>query len=267
VRFLGSESGRAHARWFRILAESYDTLTPGVLRRPVQAAVALHDLFRRRGPVRDVLDVACGTFSIDIGLVKRGYRVVGRDLSKDMIRVARRNAREAGIGADIAAADMRTLRLGRSFDALACLGTAFNYLASPADIRRGLGAFRRHLRQGGLLVLDTTNFEPWIDAPMNVRAEIDHRAKDGTRLAIFTFNGQDRSRSLHFARFITAVQRGRAIDLAFDEAPLRIWTKERLAAALRQRRFQPVEWWGDLRRTVAYDRRRSPRLVAVAVRT
>lgn len=267
VRFLGSESDKAHGRWFRVFAEHYDTLAAAIEpRRTPNAAAALHRLFRRRGPVRRILDVACGTFSIDLGLVARGYSVVGRDLSAEMIRASRRNLREAGLRANVAVADMRSLRVGGAFDALLCLGTAFNYLASPTDVRRGLRTFRRHLRPGGLLVLDTTNFDPWINNPTNVRAEVDHRLPDGTRLAIFTMNDQDRTRSLHVARFITAMQRGRNIDLAFDEAPLRIWTKQTLSDALRREGFRPIEWWGDLKIGAKYDRQRSPRLVVVAQR-
>ncbi len=268
VRFAGSESDKAHRLWFRVLAKHYDTLAAAVEpRRTSNAAAALHQLFRRRGPVRRILDVACGTFSIDLGLVKRGYSVVGRDLSAEMIRASRRNLREAGLRANVAVADMRSLQVGRTFDALLCLGTAFNYLASPSDVRRGLRTFRRHLRPGGLLVLDTTNFGPWIDNPTNIRAEVDHRLPDGTRLAIFALNDQDRTRSLHVARFITVIQRGRSIDLSFDEAPLRIWTKQTLSDVLRREGFRPIEWWGNLKIGAMYDRRRSPRLVVVAQRT
>jgi len=113
VRFLGSESDKAHGRWFRVFAEHYDTLAAAIEpRRTPNAAAALHRLFRRRGPVRRILDVACGTFSIDLGLVKRGYSVVGRDLSAEMIRASRRNLREAGLRANVAVADMRSLQVG-----------------------------------------------------------------------------------------------------------------------------------------------------------
>lgn len=268
VRFLGSESDKAHGRWFRIFAEHYDALAAAIdPRRTPNAVAAIDGLFRRRGSVRRILDVACGTFSIDVGLVKRGYSVVGRDLSAEMIRVSRRNLREAGLRANVAVADMRSLRVGGTFDALLCLGTAFNYLASPPDVRRGLRTFRRHLRPGGLLVLDSTNFDPWIGNATNIRAEVDHYLPDGTRLALFAMNDQNRARSVHVARFITAVQRGRNIDLAFDEAWLRIWTKQTLSDALRREGFRPIEWWGNLKIGAEYDRQRSPRLVAVARRT
>jgi len=232
-----------------------------------RAVPFLHSLLRRHGPVVDVLDVACGTFALDLPLLKPGYRVVGRDISPDMIRVARRRLAASRRIADVGIADMRTLDLRRTFDAILCLGTAFNYVVTIDDVRRALGSFRRHLRPGGLLVLDLTNFDAWVRHPQNARADVDYRSPDGTRIAIFAFNEQDRPHSIHFARFLTVLQKGHRINVGFDEARLRIWKKSDLARVLRKSRFLPVEWSGDLRLGVRYAPSKSPRLVCAAVRT
>ncbi len=265
VRFLGSERGAAHQAWFRTIAENYERLYNPA--RDANASEFLHGVFRRHGPVRDVLDVACGTFGIDVGLLRRGYRVVGRDLSRAMLSVARRNLRTLELKADLDRADMRTLRIDRSFDAALCLGTAFNYLTGAAEVHRTLRTFHNLVKTGGLLVLDLTNFESFIDNPMNALAEVDYRAPNGTRIAIFAFNAQNRPKTVHHARFFTVVQRGTRIDVRFDEAPLQVWRKEGIAGELRRRGFRPIEWWGDLKRGARYARKRSPRLVVVAVRS
>ena len=262
VRFSGSEHGKAHARWYRIIAEHYDRLYDP--RRVTRASAFLRYLFHRHAIGRDVLDVACGTFAIDLPLVKRGYQVVGRDRSEAMIRVARRNLQTAGVTADVDRAEMQSLHLGRRFDALLCLGTAFNYLASSADVHKALRTFRDHIRPKGLLVLDLTNFDAWIRHPNNVRAEVDYRSVEGTKIAIFAFNEQDVRKGIHHARFLTVVQRRHRADIGFDEAPLRIWKKEELARALRAAGFRPLEWWGDLRLGAKYERSQSPRIVSVS---
>jgi len=263
VRFSGASSEAAHADWYRAIADLYDAwANPAWTARTVEF---LDRQFRRHG-VQDVVDVACGTFAIDLRLAKRGYEVVGRDLSPEMVRVGRRAARQADIPADVATGDMRTLRLGREFDALLCIGTAFNYLTEPRDVRMAFRTFRTLLRPGGLLVLDLTNFDAWIDDPMNARTEIDRRTPSGTRIAIFGFNEQTPAKTLHIARFLTVVQRGRSIDVRFDEAPLKVWSKEALSRALRTQDFRPVEWWGDLAVGARYRRKSSPWLVAVAKR-
>lgn len=263
VRFSGSERGKAHARWYRTIAEHYDGMYDP--RRVTRAAAFLRHLFHAHAIGREILDVACGTFSIDLPLVERGYHVVGRDRSEEMLYMARRNLRRAGVTADVARADLRFFRAGRRFDALLCLGTAFNYLASFADARRALRAFRDQIRPKGLLVLDLTNFDAWIRHPDNVRAEVNYRSADGTQIAIFTLNEQEIRKRIHHARFLTVIQRGRRIDIGFDEAELRIWNKEQLDRTLRAAGFRPVEWWGDLKLGAKYERSRSPRIVSVSV--
>jgi len=233
-------------------------------KRATRAYSFLRHLFLRYAVGPEVLDVACGTFAIDVPLVKRGYHVAGRDRSEEMLRVARRNLRTAGVTADVGRADMRSLRLGRRFDAVLCLGTAFNYLASSADASKALQTFRDQIRPGGVLVLDLTNFEALIQRPKNVRAEVDYQSVDGTKIAIFAFNEQDVRRRIHHARFLTVVQRRDRIDIGFDEAPLHIWKKEELAQALRAAGFRPLEWWGDLRLGARYERSRSPRMVSIS---
>src|SRR5947209_6265517 len=195
VRFSGTEHGRSHARWYRTIAEHYDRMYDP--ERATRADAFLRHLFLRHAVGREVLDVACGTFAIDVPLVKRGYHVAGRDRSEEMLRVARRNLRTAGVTADVGRADMRSLRLGRRFDAVLCLGTAFNYLASSADASKALQTFRDQIRPGGVLVLDLTNFEALIQRPKNVRAEVDYQSVDGTKIAIFAFNEQDVRRIIH----------------------------------------------------------------------
>jgi SAM-dependent methyltransferase len=263
---LGNESGRAHREWYRHIAEHYDSLY--AVGRDEKAIAFLHRLFQHGGEVRNVLDVACGTFSIGFGLIHHGYRVVGRDLSGDMVRVARMNLRKHHMTADVRQADMRDLRLRQRFDAILCLGTAFNYLAELRDARRALRTFRRHLRRGGCLVLDLANFDAWIDNnPMNARAEVDFRARDGTRIAVFTFNEQRAGKTIQIGRFLTVMQRHKKIDIRLDEAPLKVWRKEALSRTLLQEGFRPSEWWGDLNVGERYVRGKSPRLVCVASRT
>ena len=263
VRFSGASSGASHGGWYRAIAGHYDALAnPVWMERTVDF---LDHQFRRHG-VKDVVDVACGTYAIDLRLAKRGHEVVGRDLSPEMVRMGRRAAREAGIRADVAVGDMRTLRLGREFDAAMCIGTAFNYLTEPKDVRTAFRTLRNLLRPGGLLILDLTNFDAWIDAPMNARLESDLRTSSGTRIAIFGFNDQTPAKTLHIARFLTVVQRGRKIEVRFDEAPLKVWSKESLSRALRIQGFRPVAWYGDLAVRATYRRAHSPRLVALATR-
>ena len=264
VQFLGSESEALHGRWYGLIAERFDAiLGPD---RPELASEFLHDVFRRHEPVQSVLDVACGPFSIDEELQGRGYDIRGCDVSVDMLEAARERLRQTGGEADLHHMDMRELDLSRRFDAVVCLGTAFNYLYSTDDWRSALQRFRDHLSAQGLLVLDLTNFEAWIDDPENIRVEAEYRTPDGTQIAIFAFNEQNADKSQHLARFLTVLQRNDNVDIAFDEAILKVWRKDALAGALQDHGFRPIEWWGDLKKGEHYESSESPRLICIARR-
>lgn len=109
------------------------------------------------GPYRRILDLGCGTGNHAIPLVRRGYEVTGVDLSADMVALAREKAVAASGAATFEVGDLRTVDLGRTFDAVLILFAVLGYLVADEDIRAGLRTARRHLRPGGLLVLDVWN--------------------------------------------------------------------------------------------------------------
>ena len=114
----------------------------------------LRRMVRRFGPTRprDWLDVACGT-GRHLALLRRSFRVVGVDASPAMLRIARRRLP----GVRLVRGDMRSFDLGARFDVVTCLFSAIGYLRTGRDIDRAFRAFARHLRPGGLLLV-----EPWI---------------------------------------------------------------------------------------------------------
>jgi SAM-dependent methyltransferase len=131
------------------LAPAYDLLTADY---PYDRWLgALETLARSHGlRGRRVLDVACGTGKSFLPLLARGWRVVGCDISGEML------ARAAGKapGARLVQADMRALdRLG-SFDLVTCLDDALNYLLEADELVAALAGIRRNLARRGIAVWD-----------------------------------------------------------------------------------------------------------------
>lgn len=103
-----------------------------------------------------------------------------------MLRVARRRLP----GVRIRRADMRTLDLGRRFDAVVCLFSAIGYLTDPADLRETWRRITAHLTPGGVAVVDGwVRPQAWIEGvrPMvgvaadeaRVVVRMDHSSRDG----------------------------------------------------------------------------------------
>ena len=102
-----------------------------------------------------VLDLACGTGSLSMLLAARGYRVIGADLSEDMLAEAEQKAREMTENRPFYICQpMQRLHLAESVDAVICALDSLNYVTKPADCRRTFRRVFEALNPGGLFVFD-----------------------------------------------------------------------------------------------------------------
>jgi SAM-dependent methyltransferase len=103
----------------------------------------------------NLLELACGTGRHAFELEKRGYRVVATDYSPDMLARAARRKAELGSEVRFLQQDMRRLDLpGEVFDAAISLFDSIGYVQTNAALLETLAGIHRHLRVGGLLVLE-----------------------------------------------------------------------------------------------------------------
>jgi ubiquinone/menaquinone biosynthesis C-methylase UbiE len=101
----------------------------------------------------EVLDVPCGFGRHSVPLAAAGYRVTGCDRSQTLLDEARRRASDST--AVFVQADYRELPFAdASFDTVLNLFTSLGYLGDEEDVR-ALSEFRRVLRPGGRLVVET----------------------------------------------------------------------------------------------------------------
>ena len=96
-------------------------------------------------------DIGCGTGSLTFELARFADKVIGIDLSKEMLRRARENAKEKAIrNVEFRHADALKLPLdSRSVDALFCV-MVLHFLADP---ERAIAGLCRIARRGGTVIL------------------------------------------------------------------------------------------------------------------
>ena len=104
-----------------------------------------------------VLDCACGTGSITVRLAKRGWKLVGSDVSPDMLRIAQNKARTNGLTIPFVEQDMRRLCAHKPADVVTACCDGLNYLASLDDVEAFFRAAHRALKPNGLLLFDISS--------------------------------------------------------------------------------------------------------------
>ena len=116
-----------------------------------EAAFAGSLLLRAAVPVREVLELGSGGGHNAVHL-KKLFAMTLVDLSDEMLDVSRRLNPEC----DHHQGDMRTLRLGREFDAV-FVHDAVDYMTDEADLRLALETAFLHCRPGGITLFMPDN--------------------------------------------------------------------------------------------------------------
>jgi ubiquinone/menaquinone biosynthesis C-methylase UbiE len=104
--------------------------------------------------VGTILDVACGTGSTAIPLAKEGYRVIGVDLSDDMLAVAKSKAEMEKMSVSFYQQDMRELHGFSQVDLVVIFCDSLNYLTNKDDVLQTFQHVSKLLKPGGLFLFD-----------------------------------------------------------------------------------------------------------------
>jgi len=217
------------------LAPHYDRLFPvseaqaAFLRARLAAAGA-----------RRVLDAGCGTGRHLELLAGWGFAAAGLEPDPAMAALARARV---GAGTPVAMAGMETAAaaLTGPFDAALCLGNTLAHLAAPGALAGGLAALATLLAPGGLLIVQTVNFDRVLAAG---RADFpERRLDDGAGGTLVFRRDYDFAAAPARLGFRLSLS-GPGLDLAdtIDLLPLR---RAELEAALAAAGFAPREACGD----------------------
>lgn len=147
-----------------------------------------------------LLDVGCGTGMAFEPMLRRGWKIVGCDLSPKMIGQARR---KHGEEVDLHVVDMCKLPVYGEFDLVMALNGVIQYLMEPADLEAAFAGMRANLAPGGLIVFDADTLQ--LFSALNTRGreafkgdgrwrwvgETDRVESDGTFIARISGEGID----------------------------------------------------------------------------
>lgn len=150
-----------------------------------------------------VLDLACGTGDLAIGLAEAGHKVLGIDLSPDMIA----KANEKGTNLDnleFAVQDMASFKVKGKFSLVTCAFDSLNYLLEPGQVGKMFQLVVNHLEEDGLFVFDFNTPRLYKEHHNGIieregfTQSLDYQVEN--QLAITTFQFADNRKELHYQR-------------------------------------------------------------------
>ncbi len=154
-------------------AEYYDLIYAD---KPYKSEAAfLNDCIEKYGKPeasKNLLELACGSGRHALEFENLGYKVLATDYSEDLLRVAKRRAKEAGSEVDFSMADMRELDLPeKNFNTALCLFDSIGYVQTDQAVKKVLENVRDHLVNKGLFLFEFWHAEAMLNhyEPFRVR--------------------------------------------------------------------------------------------------
>jgi SAM-dependent methyltransferase len=215
--------GRATARLFDAMAESYDVLEPWYEHLyALLHSILLDTLTPSRGGRRSrALDAGCGTGFQTKLLESLGYETHGVDVAPRLLAVARRRLPSSAVAlASVEALPYRDA----SFDAAVCGGSTLSFVDDPGA---ALSELARVLQPGARLLFD-----------------VEHRwSLDLAWTLASALAGDALGYGVPPRAAWRQLTRGSAVTYP-GYGPLRLFTRAELRAMLARAGLRPVRWWG-----------------------
>ena len=141
--------------------------------------------------VETVLDCACGTGLQSIGLAKAGFKVIGTDLSTNMLSRAKKNASEANVDIEFKQSDFREIRskVNGLFDSVICMGNSIPHLMSESDIVEALNNVYQCIKQDGVAIFEMRDYDSMLaQKPRFLPMRINEKKDDKSISVLYVFD-------------------------------------------------------------------------------
>lgn len=143
---------------YHALAVSYDRLTNDVnYRETVDFYKQI--LEKERVKPRTAVDLACGTGSVAILLAQMGLRMIGVDMSEEMLCVASQKAQDMANPPLFVCQRLEQLHLPRAVDLAVCALDSLDYITDPQLCQQAICRIYKALNPGGCFIFDVNTPE------------------------------------------------------------------------------------------------------------
>ena len=223
---------------YHLLAQSYDRLTNDV---DYEATVAFYmDILAREGlRPRTAVDLACGTGSVTVILAGLGFRVLGVDMSEEMLTVAQQKAQECENPPRFVCQKLQELHLSRGVDLAVCALDSLDYITNPADCREAIRRVYKALNPGGIFIFD-------VNTPEKLRAMDGEIFLDEDDDVYCVWRGEfDEETNICSYGMDLFQRQGNVWHRSFEEHREYAYSQEQLTGYLKEAGFTHIEVYAD----------------------
>ena len=220
------------------LAKSYDRLTNDV---DYKATVDFYyEILKREGLApRTAVDLACGTGSVTAILAEKGLRVIGVDMSEEMLTVAQQKVMELENMPRFVCQPLQELYLPRGVDMAVCALDSLDYITGPEDCKEAIRRVYRALNPGGIFIFD-------VNTPEKLRAMDGQVFLDEDDDVYCVWRGEfDEQTNICSYGMDLFQRRGQVWERSFEEHREYAYSREQLVGYLKAAGFTHIGVYAD----------------------
>ena len=220
------------------LAVSYDRLTSDV---DYKAIVAFYHAILEKENIhpKSAVDLACGTGSVALLRAEEMDRVIGVDMSEEMLTVALQRAQEEENRPLFVCQMLQELRLERAVDLAVCALDGLDYILDPADCCEAIRRVYKALNPGGIFIFD-------VNTPEKLRAMDGQVFLDEDDDVYCVWRGEfDEQTNICSYGMDLFQRRGDVWQRSFEEHREYAYTVEQLTEYLRSAGFTHIRVYAD----------------------
>lgn len=186
---------------------------------------------------KKILDCCCGVGRHAVRLGELGFKVTGIDASKAQINTAQQHNKNVNVEYFVHDAE-NFLLSDKNYDAAICMWTTYNYFSKETDLKAVLKCLSAHLREGGLLILDSKNI------PILDKERLYHRTRKKNNLDMTLLVYKRVVDSIQMSRYFYFLDVNGTKNFYLDEEFVRFYSLAELRE-LSGFAFEPVCAYGD----------------------
>lgn len=138
---------------YTAFARFYDELTENA-EYEKRSKYIKHFLDKNNIKGKTLLDLACGTCSVSLPLAKYGYKIIGVDLSENMLEIASEKLFESGCDFSLIKGNMADFAIPERADAAVCSLDSINHLNSLDEVKSTFRCVYESLKDNALFIFD-----------------------------------------------------------------------------------------------------------------